>query len=201
VSTFVRALHPQKSTTSSQIRFCLKWVFLLSKLSVSFHEYLALYWSLPTPIHGKIRRMSPQIYLFDFWQLCLLIPKRLCNSCHPGPRREWKGRVRQAFPEPLQSRASVFVLRCCGSEPYLSKPSRPPFKFDTLKFGCLWSAIPASTLSFKQGVPHPSKHNSHKYHGMVPHPTKLCVWDVSYERNSHIHNTNTTKSSETFKTL
>ena len=33
----------------------------------------------------------------------------------------------------LQNGASVFVRRRDGSEPFLSKPSRPLFKFDTLK--------------------------------------------------------------------
>ena len=70
----------------------------------------------------------------------------MCNSRHPGPRRVWKGGFDSPgltpFPldpvDPvgelsLQNDPSNFVHRRGTSEPYPSKPLRPPFKFDTLK--------------------------------------------------------------------
>ena len=67
----------------------------------------------------------------------------MCNSRHPGPRRVWKGGSDSPgltpFPaDPLgelslQNDPSNFVGRRGSSEPYPSKPLRPPFKFDTLK--------------------------------------------------------------------
>ena len=68
------------------------------------------------------------------------------NSRHPGPRCVWKGGSDgpglTPFPldpaDPvaellLENDPSNFVRRRMGSEPYPSKPSRPPFRFDTLK--------------------------------------------------------------------
>lgn len=47
----------------------------------------------------------------------------------------------------LQNGASIFVCRCHGSEPYLSKPWGPPFKFDTLKSRefCVSEALVSNT--------------------------------------------------------
>ena len=76
----------------------------------------------------------------------------MCNSRNPDPRRLRKGgselRPMTPFPgipgipripgipgiEPrLQNGMPNFVRRRGAREPYLSKPSRPPFKFDALK--------------------------------------------------------------------
>ena len=79
----------------------------------------------------------------------------MCNSRHPGPRRVWKGGSDSPgltpFPldpldpldpvdpvDPLgelslENDPSNFVRRRGSPEPYPSKPSRPPFEFDTLK--------------------------------------------------------------------
>ena len=67
----------------------------------------------------------------------------VCNSRNPDPRRVSKGgsELRPMTPFPriprikfrLQNGMSNFVRRRGAREPYLSKPSRPPFKFDALK--------------------------------------------------------------------
>ena len=76
----------------------------------------------------------------------------VCNSRNPDPRRVSKGgsELRPMTPFPripgipgipriprikfrLQNGMSNFVRRRGAQEPYLSKPSRPPFKFDALK--------------------------------------------------------------------
>ena len=70
----------------------------------------------------------------------------MCNSRNPDPRRVSKGgsELRPMTPFPripriprikfrLQNGMSNFVRRRGAQEPYLSKPSRPPFKFDALK--------------------------------------------------------------------
>ena len=46
-------------------------------------------------------------------------------------------KVTKASESPLQNWASSFVRRCNGTEPYLSKPSSPLFKCDTLQSICV----------------------------------------------------------------